>query len=186
MKATTENRLPKSKKITNAILNFFLALSILIVALAAVWAIFFRSEDTFLFGYKPFIVASESMEPAIKKHAVVLIKKIDYDDINAGEVVAFKSSQMSGKVALHRVVDVTPDGILTKGDANRIVDEYPVTQDVYLGREIWHTNLTASLLEVLQTPRDIFLFIVLPLLFIITFVVLLVFIRKTARRKIKT
>ena len=143
------------KKIKQLLWDFLLGLAIVAVLLAAFNLVFCRSEETFLFGYKPYIVAGESMEPVFRKYAFVIIKSGAYDDIKTGDIVAFKASQISGHSALHRVTNVTPDGLLTKGDANRIADGQLVTPDTYLGREIWHTNLTADIYRLLQTPSGV-------------------------------
>ena len=167
MRSTMENKQTKTQKIKGFILNFLLGLSILIVLLAVVNMVFFKSEDAYLFGYKPYFVASESMEPAFMKYGFVLIHKGDYDDIKEGDVIAFKAYQINGRASLHRVLDVTPDGILTKGDAVKIADGQLVDRSNFLGHEVWHTNLTAVLYMALQTPQGVFYIIILPCLLIV-------------------
>lgn len=166
------------KNAKRIVLNSFLGLSIALVLMAAAWAVFSNTEDTFLFGYKPYFIASESMEPAFKKHAIVLIKKDSYHNVRTGEVIAFKASQASGKAALHRVVGITANGFVTKGDANKRVDEQIVTGEAFLGREVWHSNMTASLSRSVQTPQGLLIAVMLPCML----AALLVFLAKTIRR----
>lgn len=153
--SVTDNMPLKKRNARAVILNISVAASVLILLLAAYQFIFIKSEDSFMFGYKPYIVAGDSMNPTIKKYALVLIKQIGYEDIVAGDIIAFKAEQMGGVTALHRVTDIYPDGFETTGDAVEITDWIHVTHENYLGREIWHTNITASLYHMAQSPRNI-------------------------------
>jgi len=182
MDTVIENRRAKGQKAKGIISNIFLVFSILIVLMAAVWTLFFNTPDAFLFGYKPYIVASESMQPGIMKYAFVIIEKGGYADVETGEVIAFKTSRMSGQSVLHRVVDVTPEGFVTKGDAVRIADDKVVTGDEFLGRKIWHTNLTAIVYGLLQTPKGIFLVVGLPSLIIAFLIITTKAVKKAIKR----
>jgi hypothetical protein len=56
--------------------------------------------------------------------------------LRSGDVVIFRSiahSQIQREVA-HRVVSVTPQGLLTQGDNNPYIDRLPLTQEQLLGR----------------------------------------------------
>ena len=183
MGSMTGNRQPKGRKVRRAIVNSFLGLSVAIVFLAAAWALFSNTDDTFIFGYKPYIIASESMEPAFMKYAFVLVKKDSPGNIKAGEVIAFRAAPIRGKAALHRVVDITGDGFITKGDANKRIDEQIVTGDAFLGREVWHTNLTATLYKLVQTPGGVVFAVIFPCLAIVLLVFLIQTLRRLSRRK---
>jgi signal peptidase len=117
------------------------------------------------------------MEPACRKYAVVLVKNDTYDDVEAGELVAFTAEALGGKPAFHRVVEVTPDGFVTKGDANKINDGQIVNRDSFLGREVWHTNLTADLIPLLTTPKGALFLVALPVLLIFLTVVFIKILR---------
>ena len=170
MKSKGIIRVKKSKKNRNAmgtVLNLVLGLSIVLMILSAIAAITLKNQDAFLFGFKPYIIASESMEPTYQKYAFVLIRNSGYDDVKEGEVIAFKADMINGQAAFHRVLTITPDGLVTKGDANRVADDQLVTQNNFLGREVWHTNFTATAFFMLQTPGGILLVLILPLLAVI-------------------
>ena len=155
----------KRNKIRQAILNLLLSLSVLVMILSAVSAVFFRNQDAFLLGYKPYIIASESMEPNYQKYAVVIVKSGNYEDVKDGEVIAFKASRINDQAAFHRVIEVTPEGFITKGDANRLADDQIVNQEAFIGREVWHSNITGVLFPLLQTPKGFTVIIILPCLF---------------------
>lgn len=65
-------------------------------------------------------VESGSMEPALSPGDGYLL--VPAGEVQAGDVVTFRSSR-SGRYVTHRVVDVTPAGLVTKGDANDVTDQ---------------------------------------------------------------
>lgn len=173
MQSTAAIRRSKSEIAKQLILNTMLVFSLLAVVLAVGWAVFIKTDDAFLFGYKPYIVVSESMEPSIQKYAFVLIKQGGFDDVEVGDVIAFRSALFSGAPVLHRVVSISPVGLVTKGDAANTADEYIVTRDNFLGCELWHTNLTSILYRMCQTPQGFFMVVILPSMIVITLLVVL-------------
>jgi len=152
------------------ILNILVGLSVLLVLLAAASTYFFSEGDAFLLGYKPFLISSESMEPTYRKYATVLVRQVPYEDVRVGDAIAFRADQIGGKIAFHRVIEITPNGFVTQGDANNKADSQIVDQETFVGREAWGTNLTATLIPLLQTPRGVFMIVVLPIVLIILIV----------------
>ncbi len=80
-------------------------------------------------GYWPMIVLSGSMEPSIRIGDIVVVKKIQQEP-RVGDVVAYK---YSGMIILHRVINVTRNQLVTKGDANNAPDN-PITTRQVLGK----------------------------------------------------
>jgi signal peptidase len=74
---------------------------------------------------KPVIVISGSMEPAIGTGSLAFINQRD-TDIEAGDVIAFSNNSM---MIAHRVVEITEEGYLTKGDNNENRDLGAVLPD---------------------------------------------------------
>jgi signal peptidase len=137
-------------------------------------------DDTFLFGYKPFVIGSESMEPEIRKNGIVVIKKAGMDEVKEGDNIAFYADAMGGAPVFHRVIEVTPEGFVTKGDANKIPDGQIVDGGAFIGKEAWHTNITAKLIPLLKTPKGI-LTVTLPICFIVLLVVFVKTLKRYAR-----
>lgn len=154
--------------------NLFLGV-ILLLMLSAI----FNTNST-LFGYKPYFVASESMTPTYKKYAFVVVKTNFYGTVKPGDVIAFRANDLGGQSALHRVVSVTPEGYVTKGDNNKGTDQQVIDRSVFLGRAVWHTNLTSKLIPVLKTPKGIFFMAVLP----IAWIVLIITFTKLCRKNL--
>ena len=77
-----------------------------------------------LFGWRPYVIESGSMEPRIGIGDVVLASPVAAADQKEllGRVTVFDSPEVPGKVITHRVVRLEGDTIVTKGDANQSVD----------------------------------------------------------------
>ena len=91
----------------------------LIVIILGAWA----------FGFRPVVVTSGSMEPVVRTGDVVITKPVGMrDDVGDQTVIDFEDPATSDR-HLHRVVEVTPDGYRTKGDANADADPQIVPQD---------------------------------------------------------
>ena len=118
-------------------------------------------------GYKPFIVLSGSMEPAIQTGDLVFIHKTETEKLRVGDVICYLDS---GAAVTHRIIAVTDgeDGLpryITKGDANDAEDHLSVAADQIQG--IWKGGRISGLgnaLLFMQTTTGMLLFIVLPLL----------------------
>lgn len=74
------------------------------------------------------VVASGSMEPALRRGDTVVYVQKDIDEVDAPEVIIFDDD--NAVKTIHRVVSVNDDGTLTtRGDANQSNDSSPVTAD---------------------------------------------------------
>jgi len=82
-------------------------------------------------GYKCLYVVTGSMKPTINPDHLVLCKVItDDDDVEVGDIVAYKSKNELGEVIIHRVIDKYEDKgqklYIFKGDNNDLQDTLPV------------------------------------------------------------
>jgi len=169
---------PQKGKIKKIILNIAMGLAMLVMVFAIISVFFFNQEDMYLFGYKPYVISSESMEPVYMKNCVVIIKKDTYDDVKVGDLIAFKAQKIGGQPAFHRVIKITENGFVTKGDAVKQIDEQIVTREHFLGSEAWHTNVTATLIPLVQTPMGFVMIVVLPILLIAVIIIIVRMIRR--------
>jgi signal peptidase len=84
----------------------------------------------FALGYRQVVVGSGSMAPSLNVADIVVVDEHHEDDVGVGTVIDYDSS--SG-ARIHRVIEVLPDGYLTKGDANQTADSDVVRPDVVSG-----------------------------------------------------
>lgn len=87
------------------------------------------------FYYHAIAIASGSMTPNINKGDVVVIEKnLDYNNLNIGQVIAYKKGNI---VVVHRLIKkIEVEGkyyFYTKGDANDTEDNYEITEDMFIG-----------------------------------------------------
>ena len=87
-----------------------------------------------LFGYKPLVVLTGSMEPTYKVGSIIYYKKAQKSEINVGDAITFKLSD--GSYVSHRVVGLVGDNFLTKGDANNTQDPNPVNISNVVGKDM--------------------------------------------------
>ena len=88
-----------------------------------------------IFGYKPFIVLSGSMESQINVGDLVIVKDVDTSTLKKDDVIAFRDTK--DIVTTHRIKEVIiEDGetcFITKGDANNTEDQDFVYPDMVEG-----------------------------------------------------
>lgn len=87
-----------------------------------------------LFGWKPLVIVTGSMEPGIGPGDVVLASpNVDITE-SVGRVISFENPGRPGHILTHRLVAIGEDGMLTtKGDANPTNDSTPVHPDEVIG-----------------------------------------------------
>ena len=102
-------------------------------------------------GIETYIVRSGSMEPSIMTGSICFIDtRFDYTDIKEDDVIAFER----GKIKVtHRVIKVTKEGFITKGDNNTISDGLTTTKDNYIGKNICSIPWVGYIIAFLQTIK---------------------------------
>ena len=151
------------KKIIGRILLILLLVVIIVVGLFT-YSAFKKGDDFYIFGYKPYIVKSGSMNPTIKLNSVVMIKKGNFEDLKVKDVIVFSipDTDMS---SCHEIVDITPIGITTKGINNKYVDDAIINEDLYKGKVVSKMNFISDYVTVIN-DKGIFIAVILPIIVI--------------------
>ena len=84
-----------------------------------------------LFGYKPLVVISGSMEPTLKVGGLLYYEEIDINDFKEKDILVY---ELKDHIISHRVVEHLDNGFITKGDANNSYDSSIVSDNQVLGR----------------------------------------------------
>ena len=104
-----------------------------------------------LFGYRPLVVTSGSMEPALKVGDAIVLKKTDPVDLKVDDIVTYKPPGTEGKLITHRVVSISEQAgqflFETKGDANPKVDAWTVNSDGVVGTMAYRVPFAGYILE---------------------------------------
>ena len=82
-------------------------------------------------GHKPLVVISGSMEPVLKVGGILYYEKIDVNEFDEGDILVYTTKD---HVISHRIVNITDNGFITKGDVNNSVDGELVNENQILGK----------------------------------------------------
>lgn len=84
-----------------------------------------------LWGHKPLVVISGSMEPTLKVGGILYYEKMELENFKTNDILVYKTKD---HIISHRIVDIVDDGFITKGDANNSVDNNLVNKNQVLGK----------------------------------------------------
>ena len=108
-------------KIKNCIFN-------IIYILVAIYLLVFVPT---IWGYKPLVVISGSMEPTLKVGGILYYHDNKYQDFKVGDVLVYRLNDHN---ISHRIYDINADGIIAKGDSNKTYDDLLITENRILGK----------------------------------------------------
>lgn len=154
----------------------------LMVALAVFMMIFtivsvstFDRADRNLFGYKAFIVLSDSMSKTdFNAGDLVLVKAVDPSTLKEGDIIAYTSQNTSnyGETVTHKIRKLTTDangepGFVTYGTTTDTDDETVVTYPYVLGKYSSHIPKVGTFFQFLKTTPGYIVCILIPFLLLI-------------------
>ncbi len=120
-------------------------------------------------GVSPMIVLTESMDPQIKAGDIILIKAIEAEDVEVGDVISFFDPAGNGtSVVTHRVKDKKVEGgvikFQTKGDNNNTEDRLWVSENALVGEWTgFRIPLIGHIALFMQTSYGLVICILVPL-----------------------
>jgi len=89
-------------------------------------------------------VDGTSMLPTLEEGDLVVIQTVPFSDLHVGDIIVYNPPcSLSGESVIHRVVEVTGNGVITQGDNNNYTDVEghiaggPVTPDCYVGKVVF-------------------------------------------------
>lgn len=127
----------------------------------------------YFFGYRVLQVISNSMSPTIETETCIIIKKVEAEDIEVGDIITFVSEapEIRGYLNTHRVYDIRTNEsgeteYITKGDAYDLPDSYPVEYEQIAGefvRELPFGRQLFKGIRFLADRNNYFIIVILPL-----------------------
>lgn len=159
------NKRRENAKIAKKVIEIFAVILIYNIILIAI-----SSENNVnlinLFGYKSYIIKTNSMEPTININDVVINKDVSKDAINVGDVITFLHE---GEVITHRITKIDNDSgvtqYTTKGDNNNIEDTFKITYENIKGKHVLTIPYLGKVVQLLENK----------LLFLIILLIILIF-----------
>ena len=142
------------------------------------------TESKGIFGVKPYVVLSGSMDRVFPAGSVIFVKEIeDFDSLKVGDIITFKESTDSNKdtIVTHQIVRFVESwdgeknesyrsGLVTKGTENEEEDKEIYShkyEDVIIGEYVGHVAGVGYVIHFLQSKMGFFLLIAIPLVIII-------------------
>jgi len=108
----------------------------------------------FVLGMRFYAVQTGSMSPTLSVGSLCVVDHhTDFNTIQNGDIIVFKISDST--VVTHRVVKITENGLVTKGDANNAEDAGYVTQDNFVGKNIFVIPKLGFVILLIRNPRGI-------------------------------
>ncbi len=156
----------------------------LVVLLAVFMMIFtvisvatFNRNDRNLFGYKMYIVNSDSMAATdFKAGALILVKEVDPSTLKEGDIITFMSQDANsfGETVTHKIRRLTTDAegnpaFVTYGTTTGVDDETVVTYPYVLGQYQNQIPGLGTFFNFLKTTPGYFVCIFIPFMLIIIY-----------------
>lgn len=156
----------------------------LVVLLAVTMMIFtvisvttFNRNDRNLFGYKMYIVNSDSMAATdFKAGSLIFVKDVKPSTLKEGDIITFMSQDTAsfGQTVTHKIRKLTTDaegnpGFITYGTTTGIDDETIVTYPYVLGQYQGHIAGLGTFFNFLKTTPGYFVCIFIPFMLIILY-----------------
>lgn len=141
-------------------------------ALLLLWALFVQADTRRVDG--------RSMLPTLEGGDLVVIQSVPMSDVHVGDIIVYNSlCSTGGESVVHRVVNITSAGLITKGDNNQATDQSsniassPITQQCLEGKVIFvvpYVELLAYYVDANGLPQW---FNYIPSIFILFIVIVL-------------
>ena len=173
------------------ILNLIEITILIIISFFAFLLIF---QSTFLknksiFGYRSYVIASNSMYPVLEYGDVILVKDISFDDIEIGDIITYQGNngELKNKIITHEVIDINYVNdvrvLVTKGRANKGVDPYVYPEQIY-GKFFYKYTIISFVSKIVRNKFGFVLFIFIPfgILFVLEFINM---VKETKRRELE-
>lgn len=169
----------------NKVLNILKTTLVWLVVLLAVFMMIFtvisvttfNRNDRSLFGYKMYIVNSDSMAATdFKAGALIMVKEVDPSTLKEGDIITFMSQDANsfGETVTHKIRRLTTDAegnpaFVTYGTTTGVDDETVVTYPYVLGQYQKQIPGTGTFFNFLKTTPGYFVCIFTPFMLIIIY-----------------
>lgn len=172
------------KKILNVFVTIFVIFFLLIVLLQR-----FSDNKISFFDFRLFTVITGSMEPKYNVGDVLVAKAIDVNEIKIGDTISYlgSSGSFKNKVVTHEVVDIEKDVdgkyIFHTQGINNLIEDPIVYEDQLYGKVIYKTVILSFIYKVISTNIGMFIFVVIPILYIVSSELLTFMLEKADKKR---
>ncbi len=147
------------RKVLN-IIKYIVISFLILLALIFAW-ILVQSQTSpnkvpSVFGYKPFIVLSGSMESELYKGDLAIVKNVDVETLKKNDIIAFRTHD--NYVVTQRIVKIENGNFITRGD-NSSEDPGEVSSLEIEGLYVYKFSGLGNVFLVLQEPSTLIVII---------------------------
>ena len=162
-------------------LNIALRVITILILIFAVFVMIFTiisvntvgKDDASFFGYKPYIVLSDSMQDTFEVGDIAVSKEADANTLKVGDIVSFHSIDPAnyGEVVTHKIREITTyegeSAFITYGTATGVDDTYPVPFENVIGKYQFRLPKMGYFFQFLRTSAGYVTIILIPFLILI-------------------
>jgi signal peptidase I len=171
----------KAKKVLNTVQSVLvwvlLGIALLMLVFTLIWAKVLDRTDISLFGYRMYIVTSDSMSKTdFDAGDLILIKEVDPDSLEKDDIITFISQNRDsfGQTITHKIRSRTFDtdgnpGFITFGTTTDQNDDTIVGYPYVLGKYQWHIPNAGEFFNFLKSTRGYLVCIFLPFMLILLY-----------------
>ena len=131
----------------------------------------FSGKNPNLFGYKFYVIATDSMTPSLEVGDVIISKNVkDFSKLEIDDVITYncEKGKLAGMSITHRIVEISEENgkfsFRTQGTKEgATVDEYAVEEHQIDGVMVSKLPLIGKLIGFITKPVVFFLMIIIPL-----------------------
>lgn len=163
----------KAINIAGRIITLLILLFTVFVMIFTIISVNTVGRDADLFGYKPYIVLSDSMRDTFAVGDISVSKTVEADTLEIGDIITFKSIDPNNydQVVTHKIRDVISyegePAFVTYGTTTGTEDAYPVPFDRVIGEYQFRLPKMGYFFQFLKTPAGYFTIILIPFLILI-------------------
>lgn len=169
------------KKVINITKKIFVWMVVIVAVTIMIFTIVsvstFNRNDRHLFGYRAYIVLSDSMSKTdFDAGDLVLVKEVDPTTLKEGDIISYisQNTENYGEVVTHKIRSLTTDangekGFITYGTTTNTDDETIVTYPFVSGKYQTHLPKVGTFFQFLKTPQGYFVCIFIPFMLLILY-----------------
>lgn len=168
------------KKALNIVKNIFVWTFVALAVVMMLFTIFsvntFDKTDRDIFGFKFFIVQTDSMSDTFRAGSIVIVKEVDPTTLAVDDIITFISQNETSfnETITHKIRSLTKDeygdnGFVTYGTTTNSDDETVVTYPYILGKYCFHIPGIGHFFQFLKTTPGYIICILVPFLLLIIY-----------------
>ncbi len=141
----------KAPRIALKVLNGVITAVLILVIIANIYTLIVRkvtgSQNVTVFGFSSAVVLTGSMSETIEPNDMIITKS--QKSYSVGDIIMYEGNSTT---VTHRIIEITDNGYLTKGDANNTDDGTPIQKEKVVGKVIVTIPKIGSLISFFTTP----------------------------------